>query len=257
MSLWSRLFGSGLAQGMGYVPCGPSSRDYPCSQLLGRLGVAQGQLPSSIELMRDDFPIFDQQGTSSCSGCSLAQGLRIALAEDGKAVPQLSPLFLYYNARREDAPTATAVRDLGTTLRSAMTQVQRLGACPESRWPLDPARVNARPAWLAYRDGADYRGLRGYYRCGTIDEVKRALAARRPVVIGLQVDKAFLAKSGPAYIEDTPGGAGGHAMLLTGYDAQGRYRLVNSWGTSWREGGRALVGEAFVRRNHAAWALDT
>jgi hypothetical protein len=75
-------------------------------------------------------------------------------------------------------------------------------------------------------------------------------------VIGVNVDEGFLASVGPDYVDDTAGGVGGHAMLLTGYDKKGRYHLVNSWGMQWR-GGRIMVGEKFVRRNVSAWALDT
>lgn len=252
MSLWSRLLG---IPALGYKPCGRDSRDLPCSVLLERIGAASGTIAESIDLWRGYEP-FDQKDTNSCAGCSVAQGLRLAFAEDGRYVPPLSPLFLYYNARRDEAPAATGVVDDGTTFRSVMRALGRLGVCPESRWPLQSSAENSRPSWLAYRDAADYRGLRGYYRCFSIDDIKRALSARRPVVIGLSIDKDFTKTSGPAYVEDTPGGAGGHGMLLTGYDKQGRFHLVNSWGARWR-GGKILVGEAFVRRNQSAWALDT
>ena len=252
MSFWSRLLGQ---PALGYKPCGKDSRDQACSVLLERIGAASGTLPESIDLWRD-YPIIDQAGTQSCAGCSVAQGLRIAFAEDGRSVPALSALFLYYNARRDAAPAATSVSDDGTTFRNVMRGLMRLGVCPESRWPIQTITENTRPSWLAYRDAADYRGLRGYYRCASIDDIKRALGARRPVVIGLDVDSEFVKTNGPGYVADTPGGLGGHGVLLTGYDKQGRFHLVNSWGSRWR-GGKILVGEAFVRRNQAAWALDT
>ncbi len=252
MSLWSRLLG---LPALGYKPCGRDSRDQACSTLLERIGAASGTVAGSIDLWRD-YEVFDQSGTNSCAGCAVAQGLRLAFAEDSRSVPPLSPLFLYYNARRDEAPKASSVTDDGTTFRAVMRGLMRLGVCPESRWPLQVSAENWRPSWLAYRDAADFRGLRGYYRCKDIDEVKRALSAHRPVVIGLSVDKDFTKANGPSYVEDTPGGLGGHGVLLTGYDKQGRFHLVNSWGRQWR-GGKILVGEAFVRRNQAAWALDT
>ncbi len=253
MSFWSRLFPRKV--GLGYQPCGVDSRDLACSTLLERVGFAYGTLPEQIDLWDARFPIFDQGSVGSCAGCSTAQGLRVAFAVDGRDVPPLSPLFLYYNGRRADRPGDKAVTDSGTTLRSVMKQLMHLGVCPESQWPLTSSHA-ARPSWLAYRAAADYRGLRGYYRVVDVEEIRRALAARRPVVIGLNVDKAFLDADGPSYVDDTAGGAGGHAMLLTGYDKRGRFHLVNSWGEQWR-GGKILVGESFVRRSLSAWAIDT
>jgi hypothetical protein len=106
--------------------------------------------------------------------------------------------------------------------------------------------------------GHDLGGVRGYYRVQSLgDAVRQALASGKPVVGGWYVDAAFLAEDGPALI-DAPGNAvGGHAMVLDGYNQDGTFNLLNSWGLGWRQEGRARVTEAFVEAALDLWAIDT
>ncbi len=67
------------------------------------------------------------------------------------------------------------------------------------------------------------------------------IASGHPVAVGLRVTEQW--HGAGASIGDPEGPSiGGHAVLLVGYDAEARmWRVRNSWGESWGEGGYAWL----------------
>src|SRR5436190_5187328 len=69
--------------------------------------------------------------------------------------------------------------------------------------------------------------------------IQAALAAGKPVAIGIAVRRGFESMGHTADALDTDAGSrilGLHEILATGYDQQGLW-IQNSWGTSWGKGG--------------------
>jgi hypothetical protein len=92
-----------------------------------------------------------------------------------------------------------------------------------------------------------------------IKEVKSHLHAGYPVLIGANVDAAFI-KQPAGQVWNTIGTAiGGHAMVVVGYDdAKQAFRLMNSWGSQWADNGfcwvdydhfRKVVNEGYVAKD--------
>lgn len=68
-----------------------------------------------------------------------------------------------------------------------------------------------------------------------VGKVKKAIANKNPVVIGMQVSSTFYKAKGywNGIHTSKPGG---HAMVVVGYDDDkygGAFELLNSWGTNW------------------------
>jgi hypothetical protein len=81
----------------------------------------------------------------------------------------------------------------------------------------------------------------------TTNEIKSALAAGKPVVLGIPVYDNFY-DLGPGHSDlNTVRGAdeGGHAVTALGYDSYG-VTIENSWGTSWGDGGFGRLSWRFV-----------
>ena len=108
-----------------------------------------------------------------------------------------------------------------------------------------------KPTAACFTDGKKTK-VASYQRVAqNLNQLKGALAAGFPVVIGFTVYDSFesdeVAKTGvmpmPAPAEHV---LGGHAVLVVGYDdASQRFRVRNSWGTSWGQKGyftRASLG---------------
>ncbi len=75
------------------------------------------------------------------------------------------------------------------------------------------------------------------------DKVKKAIANKNPVVIGMRVSSSFYKVSG-AWSGVQVGNVGGHAMVVIGYDDNkygGAFELMNSWGTRWGNNGFGWV----------------
>jgi C1A family cysteine protease len=72
-----------------------------------------------------------------------------------------------------------------------------------------------------------------------VDVVRASLGAGFPVIVAARVDSAFLRVApGQIWSDTVSAGEQGHAMVLVGYDDQrGAFKVINSWGTRWGEGG--------------------
>lgn len=241
-------------RGLGCRPDPEDARDRELGQLLGVL--ASSPPPASASVAHPLVVPRDQGPTQSCTGQAVAQAVRLAYLAQGVECPDLSALAPYWWGRSEWGGERV---DDGSHLRTTIRAVQRFGCPSEEAWPFAAARVQRSPGWAATRDAYDRRGVRGYYRIvsGDVDGVRRAIAAGLPVVGGWRVDRPFTRSEGPLVI-DAPQEStiGGHAVVLEDYEPDGTFGLLNSWGTSWRNGGRARVTETFVSLGQDLWAID-
>ena len=240
-----------MTRGLGCRPDPADDRD----QMIGLLGaIASSPPPSRGSVSDPRVGPKDQAGTNSCTGQAAAQGLRLAYLAAGLECPELSALDPYYRGRAEWGGQRV---DDGSYLRATVKALQHGGCAGERDWPFSERAVNRRPSWAAARSAFDRRGLRGYYRCYSPDDVRRAIAGGYPVIGGWEVDRAFVEHEGSGAI-DVPRGeiVGGHAIVLEDYTADGTFGLLNSWGHSWGTNGRARVTEAWVASGRDLWALD-
>jgi hypothetical protein len=230
--------------GLGYWPDPRDARDLP----LSALGFSSA--PPRYMLEERCVSIPAQGGTSSCVGQAVRQGFGIEEARWDANREAVAALGIYFNARAEHGMEAY---DAGTFLRTGIKSLVRFGPLRERDWPFDASKVNRRPSWNAYRRAHDGKGPRGYYRIDStgdarLREIQSAIAAEHPVVFGTTVTETFMPHEGGALIERPPSGdpvVGGHAMCVVGYDAD-MYRIANSWGTSWRDGGFAWLRESYL-----------
>jgi hypothetical protein len=102
-----------------------------------------------------------------------------------------------------------------------------------------------------------------------VDKIKQQLANGNPVLFSMIVDKrmmrlagaeiynAHLGASDEAVGADN-GKRGAHAMVLVGYDDRRQsFRILNSWGRSWSDGGYGWVSYDSIRTDMLdAWVMD-
>ena len=235
-------------KGNGYKTDGFDARD-----VLFTSKFAAVHYPEKVNLLQDVVRVKDQQATGSCVGQSIANAVRIAYLQDNKPAPDLSALFVYYNARFEE--NTPKIIDDGCRIRLAMKAVMKFGICPESNWAFSVAKANTRPDHWAYRYGASQRGIRGYYRIekGDISSIKRALATGKPIVAGWDLSNTFGPKDG--IVDRQVNGTAGHAMCIYGYDGD-KFNVLNSWGQDWGVKGAFLGTSSFIADARDLWAID-
>lgn len=147
----------------------------------------------------------------------------------------------------------------GTTLRTGLAQLQRVGA---PRVELDPEDepYDAGLRLGALEDAHDHRGG-DYYRIaqGDLEAVERAIRAGHPVVCGGQVDEAFAGARGGEVLTAPAGRMlGGHAVCLVGVRGFGPWLEVlidNSWGERWADGGRCWADAEWLRSRWDLWVV--
>lgn len=240
---------------LGYKgPDDPDPRDYPLKLK------ALGETPLMVELPRS--PILNQGSLSSCVSNAIAQAIRIVLLEKGEANPELlSRLFSYWIARNQHGDAGV---DNGTFIRLAIKGLNRVGRPPESAWPYDVNRYSEKPPPAVFMEAHDKRKANYYriaeYGAERVEVIKRALAAGHPVVFGTDVSTEFLDNVGTQGVIKPPVDgqlAGGHAMVVTGYNQVGPM-ITNSWGDDWGQGGRARFDWSYLtwERTRDLWAID-
>lgn len=212
-------------------------------------------LPKRVDLRRDLSPVEDQGITRTCAAQASASAFEYLLKRlRGHAAPDVSRLFIYYNAR---ATPDAVVEDRGTTLRRVIESLKERGACPESAWPFVPFHVNRPPPQAAYEQASDFVIDGEEQIPNTLEAWKHALATGYPIIFALKVFPSFgsFARKGLVPMptpQDLERDGYGHAMLCVGYsDTDEVFVVRNSWGSRWGDAGYCYVPYRYV----AAWSL--
>lgn len=210
-------------------------------------------LPASADLSSGLPACYDQGQIGSCTANSIAGAFEFALRKENLTDFMPSRLFIYYNERAMEGHVGS---DSGAQLRDGLKSIGTQGVCAETEWPYDiaPADPNTgqfpsgsheatKPSKQCYADALKNTAT-SYQRVPqTLDQMRGCLASGYPFVFGFTVYSSFesqqVAQTGEMPMPQ-PGEQvlGGHAVLATGYDdAQQRFLVRNSWGTSWGKDG--------------------
>jgi hypothetical protein len=212
-------------------------------------------LPAAVDLSAA-LPRPGWQGAAgSCAGWAVAYALGSYYAGSAREAP-LSPAYVF----NQIALTPGRCRPGGASLVSALEVLQRQGSVPLSAFPYNPDDCTRLPD-AGQQAVAQRHRIGAFARLDTsrLDDVKGALALHRPVAFGMWIDYARLQRLGAGEVYDIPRVRGGigHAMVLAGYDdARGAFRVLNSWGTDWADGGYGWISyAAFQAGSDAAFSV--
>jgi hypothetical protein len=213
-------------------------------------------LPERVDLSAR-FPTPGDQGDQgSCVGWAVGYAARsyYAVTREGRARNQIgeipSPAYIY------GAIKPPGDCDTGSLITRALDLLSRDGAVSLARYPYNDRMCPApsRAPSPQFRI-ANWRAI----NVGVIDDVKGALAKGHPVVIGSLITKEFIRLRGDVVWR---GGGdripGGHAMTLVGYDERRQaFKVINSWGVRWGDGGFGWIGyEAYRMFTRQAYVMD-
>ena len=204
-------------------------------------------LPTSYHLVMP--PVQHQGGEGSCAAFATVYAARSAeyyyrsgANSYGYATNIFSPEFVY-NQTKIDCGS-------GTGLTTALDFMMTNGVCTWQSMPYSSYNGCAlQPTTQQATEALQYR-ISGYSKLITSDvtAMKTMIAKNHPVIITVNPDQAFW-NAGPgftwsSYIS-TPGIS--HILVISGYDdARQAYRVMNSWGTGWGDGGYAWISYSFL-----------
>lgn len=208
---------------------------------LGR--VHRGKRPSrSIgadiprRLVLDHLPeVYDQGAVGSCTAQALAAAVELLAPRSDYAPERPDRPRLYGRSR---VAVGYLAEDSGAMLADGVAALRRGWEAERwhngqwsERWTEPPPPVADDAPRLVSAEALDFDPA----------SIAWELACGHPVAVGLRVTEQWDA---PGDVIAPPRGVadGGHAVLLVGYDLSERlWRVRNSWGSSWGDGGYAWL----------------
>lgn len=210
-----------------------------------------GNLPQSIDLS-DDFPVPGNQGQqSSCVGWALSYLKTYQEKAERKwslnaQNHNFSPAYIYNQIRLSKSSC-----EGGSNFVDGMNLLRREGAATLADFPYDETSCDALPNNFVKQTARQF-SIADWRRVNPQDEIeiKTQVASGFPVAIGMTVDESFRHLHGPAiYTGPTAASIGGHAMVVVGYsDEKSAFKVINSWRTSWGDGGFGWISYAAFRQ---------
>ncbi len=208
------------------------------------------EIPERFSLKRFAPTPKSQGSTGTCVAWATAYSARTILRAQQQNVTNqeeidrlaFSPSYVY-NSLID--PSANAKCQAGLIIDHALSTLKGSGVTSLSALPFDCAVEITENHRSVARDNVLYDFRRLFDR-GARDKapaVKRALAAGRVVVFGMQVPRSFRMARGVSVWHPNPGEVDspvGHAMTVVAYDdtlSGGSFQVINSWGKSWGDDG--------------------
>lgn len=213
-------------------------------------------LPASVDLSHAVPTPGDQGDQGSCTGWAVGYAARTYYEARRPAVDPddpahiASPSFIYNRIREGDC-------DAGSSIGRALNLLEMRGALALAEYPYHPDRCN-QPMPEDWQQRARFRiGSWLAIRPITADNVKGQLANSHPVIISLPTDDAFEDLGAGRVYDGTPLPQDWHAVTLVGYDERRQaFRLINSWGSDWADGGFGWLSyDSFERIVRGAYVL--
>lgn len=206
------------------------------------------------------FPTPGKQGRQgSCGAWATAYAARAYYAARGRGLApkdlsdQFSPSYIYNQIKFDSCASGSRIGD-------ALKLMQKQGAASWPDFPYDPADCSRQPDSAVTARAARFR-IDDYERVDASDlgQIKEQIAEGNPVIFGMDVTPEFFRLKRGIYNDLSPSGIGrnGHAMVLVGYsEPKQAFKVINSWGPLWGEGGFGWISYAALeKRIDQAWVI--
>ena len=209
-------------------------------------------LPERVDLSSRFPKPGNQRQQGSCTAWAVAYGARSYYdgLVNGQAVsPQsaFSPAYIFNQLRH-----AEPGRCAGSQISDALNLLVNQGVARLDEFPYSDNNCSRVPS-TQVRASAALNKIRSWrsIRTGQIETVKGELYRGNPVIVAMSTTDNFHRVQGAAVFSDVRSETKGyHAMNIVGYDDQkGAFKLLNSWGSDWGDGGYGWVDyEAMTMR---------
>jgi Papain family cysteine protease len=205
-------------------------------------------LPARIDLSATVPPPGDQGPTGSCASWATTYGAGSQAGRRAGLGPslRLAPSFTYNRLARDALCVA------GSRASATLDMLRDVGALPLQEYVFDGGWCGRLPTEAELQRAAKYR-IKGWsqFDARVVEKVKAQLARGVPVIFDMRPTAQFMQFKGDGVL-DIPGvmNGFGHSMLAVGYDdARQAFRIQNSWGRGFGDGGYAWLSYEFWSRN--------
>ena len=215
--------------------------------------LTQADAPARVDLKDYCQPVRNQGSCGSCVSFGTVAAMegtaRFGAKNTGLAI-DLSEAHLFYGHAKAEGRNCGN----GWWPNRALDAVRDKGIVDESCCPYTAGDQSA----ILCAD-ASQRLVRitSYKGTTNVAEMKQWLATKGPMVGCLVVYEDFFAYRTGVYRHQSGDQAGGHCILITGYDDNERAWLgKNSWGTGWGESGFFRIGYGEVGIDAEMWGVE-
>lgn len=247
----------------GWKPDLPDHRDFTFAKAVDASDKIT-KLPTVYELPTTSFSsIEDQRSLGSCTANAAAAIIEYMQKKAKGNYIDVSRLFLYKVTRKLMGETG----DTGAYLRDTMKAMRLFGALPEEYWPYETSTYEAEPTAYQYAIASNYKSV-SYFRVDQISmspsdimtEIKTRIYKKIPLMFGFTCFSSLnIAVDGnipfPTANERV---IGGHAVALVGYnDERKAFKIRNSWGSTWGQGGYGYLPYEYLNQGLMAdiWGI--
>ncbi|TGM46250.1 C1 family peptidase [Leptospira vanthielii] len=249
----------------GTFSCGyiPSSKEIQDSIPLKRDFNSFEEIPKSIDLSSQMPPVGNQGRQNSCVAWATGYAIKSYLLKNKGQVSEYDPPFAGGKGNYVFSPAfiynqQNGGEDKGLYYYKTMEFLKSSGVAPWSSMPYTDKDYLSQPSQSSKKEALKYK-IKSFSRLNykNPDEIKRVLAGKNVVMVGMIIDDAFYKVKGSAIYDENGGQSyGGHAMTIVGYDdnkksksgKKGAFKLQNSWGTSWGDKGFGWVSYSMLAK---------
>jgi len=199
----------------------------------------ESQLPYSVDSRDEQTPVRFQK-ESDCVGQAITAWAEWKYWKILRYMPELSPTAAYKRGQEKDIWPGSSYD--GTSLRGALKAWKEWGLCPLADWPyMGVAEPTAGKASKKY-PLAEYRRIHGAY------DIMQAIHEHGAVLGAFQAHEGWEHPVNGVIVEDGEP-TEGHAVLICGFHTIRGFRLKNSWGDRWGDGGYAYLPKEMAMRD--------
>lgn len=223
-----------LSRPLGARPSKCDPRDHPVTRYMA---VAPEALPAEYAA-GPEVPVYDQDIYGMCVAFTAAEVKEAEETRESGAPVAFSRAFIYGNRLDTD------YQGEGMEPREMLERLRSDGACPLDLYPIWGDYPKCRDGITqAMREAAKPYVIKSYARAATVDELKAAIYHTGPCLLAIPVYSSFYRPTAGVVPPVAAGEKleGYHAMMVYGWTANGYWRVQNSWGTAWGDGGRCLI----------------
>jgi uncharacterized repeat protein (TIGR01451 family) len=206
--------------------------------------------PASIDLSSNFPAVGDQGRQGSCVGWASAYALKTYQEGMEMKWPLDTPTHLFSPAYIYNQ--INGGQDKGSQIYDALDLIIKQGAASLASTPYRDNDYLTQPSNAAQKEASGFKALSKSVVNGTQD-IKAALANRKPVVIGMELYPQFKTLSGSNSVYNSKQGnmIGGHAVTIVGYDNNrygGAFKVINSWSGAWGDNGYFWMPYSFAEQ---------
>ena len=237
---------------LNYVFSEPDQKDFAFKATFGATAIDPKYLPKTVDLRPSFGEVYNQMDIGSCVSNTVAGAIRYCFKKEGnKIVYNPSRLFVYYNGRV--LGNYPSDKDTGISIRDGYKSVDKFSACKEDLWPYVTYKYSQKPPPIAYAQADLFQNFQYLSLESDINQFKKCLKDGFPISFGAMLYQSFMSSSTkktgiiPVPNLSKESRAGGHAMLIVGYDdTKEAFIIANSWGSSWGINGFAFFPYAYM-----------